>query len=233
MRPFWLGEHINLCKGFSVNAAVRFWHCTTTDWYPPSSDPRVFDMGEGSRADSVSTLWNPCDYTQSGGQGVERELMWKLSLIWIKSWRLWRAHFAIIHRNFKAPIMKLEENLTKKQPQRKTEGFGSGGGGRVGDRQTIQSNTKEKRCLCISTALSGRSCGRVGSTEAREHIRIWRGKMPAVNPALLPRIMGMSDPFFHLPSSLIPLRENGHAFGWFQAQVNQADRDWITEKQAA
>ncbi len=30
-------------------------------------------------------------------------------------------HFAIIHGNFKAFVIKLEEYLTKKQPQRKTK----------------------------------------------------------------------------------------------------------------
>lgn len=114
---------MSLCKGFSANAAVIFWHGTTTVQYSSSSDLRVFDREAGSRADSVPALWNACDYAQSGGQGVECWLMWKLSLIWIKSWRLWRAHFAIIHGNFKASVIKLEEYLTKKQPRRKTEGF--------------------------------------------------------------------------------------------------------------
>lgn len=59
--------------------------------------------------------------------------------------------------------------------------------------------------------------------------------MPAVNPMLPPGIMGMSDPFFALPYSLMPVREKriGFSFGCFQSQLNQAERDWITEKQAS
>lgn len=163
---------MSLCKGFSASPAVSFWHGTTTVQYSSSSSPRVFDREAGNRDDSVPALWNACDYSQSGGQGVECWLMWKLSLIWIKSWRLWRAHFAIIHGNFKASIIKLEEYLTKKQPQCKTERLV---GRREDGGERTSANTKEKQqeAVCLYNIVreilrDGRKCWSPGAHEDLE-----------------------------------------------------------------
>lgn len=51
-----------------------------------------------------------------------------------------------------------------------------------------------------------------------------RGEMPAVNLMLAPGIMGMSDPFFPLYSTLIPVRKKWAGF-WLLLGTGEPSRE--------
>lgn len=79
-------------------------------------------------------------------------------------------HFAIIHGNFKAFVIKLEEYLTKKQPQRKTkEREWDWESGKKGEGEQILAPKRSHVERCLE-----RSWGILGSGATPEHRWIWR-----------------------------------------------------------
>ncbi|KAK1793745.1 hypothetical protein P4O66_001479 [Electrophorus voltai] len=117
-----------------------------------------------------------------------------------------RARSAIIHGNFKAFVIKLEEYLTKKQPGLRTVTEWGGWGAWSENKR----RDKRARGICVSQRhYLGRSCGIVGSTGARGADGSAEGR-PAVSPTQTQR-RRQSVPRVGLCVSPHPVRESRQA----------------------